>query len=85
MNDDGDTNNKDDITLHTYQDDLTTDDNVNDKITEELTDDPTKELGVNPNEFRDELNKYVDDGNDTDNEDRREDIEDIDGDEADRS
>jgi hypothetical protein len=81
MNDD----NSDDITIHTPQDDLTTDDNARDYITEELTDDPTEELGVNPNEFRDELNKYVDDGNDLDNEDRREDIEDIDGDEQDRS
>lgn len=68
-----------------YQDEIDTDDNVNDHVTEELTDDPTKELGVNPNEFRDELNKYVDDGNDNDNEDRREDIEDIDGDEKERS
>lgn len=75
----------DDYTPQNYQDEIDTDDNVNDHITQELTDDPTQELGVNPNEFRDELNKYVDDGNDTDNEDRREDIEDIDGDEEDRS
>jgi hypothetical protein len=77
--------NNDDYTPQNYQDDLTTDDNVNDKISDELTDDPTKELGVNPNEFKAELDKYVDDGNDSDNEDRREDIEDIDGDEEDRS
>jgi exonuclease I len=75
----------DDYTPQNYQDEIDTDDNLNDRITQELTDDPTKELGVNPNEFRDELNKYVDEGNDTDNEDRREEIEDIDGDEEDRS
>ena len=81
MNNDDD----DDYKVQNYQDDITTDDNVNDKISDELTDDPTKELGVNPNEFKAELDKYVDDGNDTDNEDRREEIEDIDGDEEDRS
>ncbi|MDB5180147.1 MAG: hypothetical protein JWN12_779 [Candidatus Saccharibacteria bacterium] len=78
-------NNDDDYTPQNYQDELTTDDNVNDKISDELTDDPTEELGVNRNEFKAELDKYVDDGDDTDNEDRREDIEDIDGDEQDRS
>ncbi|HEY8886674.1 MAG TPA: hypothetical protein VIM31_04225 [Candidatus Microsaccharimonas sp.] len=78
-------NKDDDYTPQNYQDDLTTDDNVNDKISDELTDDPTKELGVNPNEFKAELDKYADDGNETDDEDRREDIEDIDGDEEDRS
>lgn len=77
--------NDDDIKLHTYQDDLTVDDNVKDVASDELSDDPTDELGVNRNEFKNELDKYDDDGNTSDDEDRREDIEDIDGDEAERS
>ena len=78
-------NNAKDYTPQNAQDDLTTDDNVRDKISDELTDDPTKELVVDPNEFKAELDKYVDDGNEDDDEDRREDIEDIDGDESERS
>lgn len=77
--------NDDDIKLHTYQDDLTIDDTVNDPLMNELNDDPTEELGVDPKEFKAELDKYTDEGNDTDDEDRREEIEDIDGDEEDRS
>ncbi|MBC7565127.1 hypothetical protein H7100_02795 [Candidatus Saccharibacteria bacterium] len=77
--------NDDDIKLHTYQDDLTTDDAVSDPLMNELNDDPTEELGVDPKEFKAELDKYADEGNDTDDEDRREEIEDIDGDEEDRS
>lgn len=77
--------NDDDVKLHTYQDDLTIDDNVTDPLMNELNDDPTEELGVDPKEFKAELDKYVDNGNDTDDEDRREEIEDIDGDEKERS
>jgi hypothetical protein len=77
--------NDDDIKLHTYQDDLTIDDNVKDDASDELTDDPTEELVVNRNEFKAELDKYADDGTSDESEDRIEDIEDIDGDEADRS
>lgn len=77
--------NDDDIKLHTYQDDVTVDDNIKDLISDELTDDPTEELGVNRNEFKDELDKYDDDKTDDENADRREEIEDIDGDEAERS
>ncbi|HEY8992235.1 MAG TPA: hypothetical protein VIM37_00100 [Candidatus Microsaccharimonas sp.] len=77
--------NDDDIKLHTYQDDLTIDDNVKDIASDELTDDPTEELGVNRNEFKAELDKYDDDSTDDENQDRREEIEDIDGDEEDRS
>lgn len=77
--------NDDDIKLHTYQDDLTVDDNVKDIASDELGDDPTEDLGVNRNEFKAELDKYDDAGNESDDEDRREDIEDIDGDEAERS
>jgi hypothetical protein len=77
--------NDDDIKLHTYQDDLTTDDSATDPIIDELNDDPTEALGVDPIEFKNELDKYVDEGNETDDEDRREDIESIDGDPEDRS
>jgi hypothetical protein len=77
--------NDDDIKLHTYQDDLTVDDNAKDLVSDELTDDPTEELGVDPKEFKAELDKYDDDKTDDENADRREEIEDIDGDEAERS
>jgi hypothetical protein len=77
--------NDDDIKLHTYQDDLNTDDTTTDPIIDELNDDPTEALGIDPKEFKNELDKYVDEGNDTDDEDRREDIESIDGDPEDRS
>ena len=77
--------NDDDIKLHTYQDDTTTDDNVKDLISDELTDDPTEELGVDRNEFKAELDKLDDDKTDDENADSREEIEDIDGDEAERS
>lgn len=40
---------------HTYQDDTGSD--QEDKVTEELTDDPTKLFGVPPKEFKDELDK----------------------------
>jgi arsenate reductase-like glutaredoxin family protein len=77
--------NDDDIKLHTYQDDLTTDDNIKDVASDELTDDPTEELVVNRNEFKAELDKLDDDKTDDENADHREDMEDIDGDEAERS
>lgn len=71
----------DDYQVQNYQDDVTTDDNVRDKISDELTDDPTKELGVNPNEFKAELDSYAGDSTDDDDDDRREEIEDLDEDE----
>jgi hypothetical protein len=67
-----------DISTHSlYQDDLDTDDNKSDPIMDEETDDPTEELGVPVDEFKDELDKYDfdDSGND---DDMREAIEDRD-------
>lgn len=68
----------DDFKLQNYQDDLTTDDNVADPIIDEETDDPTEELGVNRNEFKKELDKYDFDEGGHGDDDRREEIEDLD-------
>jgi len=73
-------NNDDDYTPRNYQDELTTDEGSRDLATEDLTDNPPKDLGVDPDEFGAELNKYVDTGDDNvDNEARREEIEALDG------
>jgi len=73
----------DDLVLQNYQDDLSTDSNIKDPIMDEESDDPTEELGVNPKEFKDELDKY-DFGNGAHKgdsaDDRREQIEDLDED-----
>lgn len=53
-------NNNDDYQLQGYQDDLTTDENATDPLMEEENDDPTKELGIPADEFRDELDKEED-------------------------
>ncbi|HEU5121680.1 MAG TPA: hypothetical protein VFT59_02450 [Candidatus Saccharimonadales bacterium] len=74
MNDDND------IKLHNYQDDLDTDADIRDPIMDEETDDPTKELGIPPEEFKDELDKRDLDDPTRDNEDMREAIEDADED-----
>lgn len=74
MNDD---NQAEDVKLPTYQDDLTTDESAADPIMNEQNDDPTEMLGVDPEEFKSELDKY---DVDTTNDDRREDIEDRDED-----
>lgn len=68
----------DDFKVQSYQDDLTTDDNVADPIMDEETDDPVKELGVNRNEFKRELDKYDFDGTGDGDDDMREAIEDLD-------
>jgi hypothetical protein len=47
----------DDIQLQSYQDDLNTDDNAVDPLMAEETDDPTVELGVPPDELKEELDK----------------------------
>ena len=87
----------DDLTLQNYQDDLDTSSSVKDPIMDEESDDPTEELGVDPKEFKKELDQYAfDDGmkrddektdaegdNSEDIEDRREDIEDLDMDDGD--
>lgn len=61
-----------------YQDDLDTSDDVSDPIMDEAGDDPTEELGVPPEEFRDELDRYDLDNENT--EDAREMMEDLDED-----
>ena len=87
----------DDLTLQNYQDDLDTSSSVKDPIMDEESDDPTEGLGVDPKEFKKELDQYAfDDGmkrddektdaegdNSEDIEDRREDIEDLDMDDGD--
>lgn len=73
--------NNDDIDLHTYQDDLTTDDNVTDPIMSEENDDPTEELGVPAEEFKAELDKQDFEYSSRDiDDDEREYFEDIDED-----
>lgn len=51
--------NNDDYQVRNYQDDLDDDAKKRDKVTEDLTDDPTKELGVNPRELREEEAHYA--------------------------
>lgn len=67
-----------DLQLQNYQDDLDTSSSIHDRIIDEETDDPTKELGVDSNEFKKELDKYDVDATDSDDDDRREEIESLD-------
>ena len=81
----------DDLKLQNYQDDLDTSSSIHDPIIDEETDDPTEELGVDPKEFKKELDKYdfeTPTGDDDSlyegtEDDRREEIEDKDLDEGD--
>jgi hypothetical protein len=68
----------DDLTLQNYQDDLDTSGNINDPIMDEESDDPTEGFGVDPKEFKEELDKYDFDDVGHGDDDRREDIEDRD-------
>lgn len=71
----------DDLQLQNYQDDLDTSSSIHDPIMDEETDDPTKELGVDPEEFKKELDKYVfGENGGGGNDDRREQLEDLDQD-----
>ena len=73
----------DDLQLQNYQDDLDTSSKTHDPIMDEETDDPTEELGVNPKEFKKELDKYDTenaDADDPESDDRREELEDYDQD-----
>lgn len=70
----------DDLTLQNYQDDLDTDNEIRDPIIDEETDDPTEELGVDPKEFKAELDKYDFDEAGHGDDDMREAIEDLDDD-----
>lgn len=83
--------NNDDFQLRSFQDDLTTDDNATDPLMDETGDDPTEELGIPADEFKEELDKTV---TDADNDgipardfdildDQRENIEDLDQDDGD--
>jgi len=74
----------DDLQLQGYQDDLDTNGSLTDPITHELTDDPTEELGIDPKEFKKELDLYAFENSHDENDgedDRREDIESLDMDE----
>lgn len=68
----------DDLVLHSYQDDLDTDDAFHDPIIDEETDDPTEELGIDPKSFAEELDKYDFDEPGKGDDDMREAIEDAD-------
>jgi hypothetical protein len=74
----------DDLNLQNYQDDLDTSSSITDPIIDEETDDPTEELGVDPKEFKKELDKYDIDEAGHGDDDMREEIEsrDMDGDES---
>lgn len=65
----------DDLQLQNYQDDLDTSSSIHDPIMDEESDDPTKELGVNPKEFKRELDKYDFDEAGHGDDDMREEIE----------
>lgn len=75
----------DDLQLQNYQDDLDTSGRITDPIMDEESDDPTEELGVDPVEFKKELDKYAFDDTLRGEDDRREDIEGRDGDVDDTS
>lgn len=66
--------NEEDFELHSYQDDLDTDDNATDPLMSEQGDDISRELGVPSDELADELDKQEND------EDRSSMIEDFDDD-----
>lgn len=70
----------DDLTLQNYQDDLDTSSSIKDPIMDEESDDPTEELGVNPKEFKNELDKYDFGNGGGGGDDRREQLEDLDED-----
>ena len=73
----------DDLTLQNYQDDLDTSSKTHDPVIDEETDDPTEELGVDPKEFKNELDKYDTENvgdDDSESDDRREELEDYDQD-----
>ena len=86
-----------DLTLQNYQDDLDTSGSIKDPIMDEESDDPTEILGVDPKEFKRELDQYAFDDtmkredeagdsagdNSEDIEDRREEIEALDMDDGD--
>jgi len=68
----------DDLQLQNYQDDLDTDNEIKDPIMDEESDGPTEILGVDQKEYKEELDKYDFDEAGHGNDDRREQIEDLD-------
>ena len=68
----------DDLQLQNYQDDLDTSSSISDPIMDEGSDDPTEILGVSPKEFKNELDKYDFDKTNDGDDDRREQLEDLD-------
>lgn len=71
-----------DMTLHSYQDDLDT--HGIDRVMDEFGDDPTKTLGVSPARFKEELSRLdIDEPSDDiegEPDDMREEVEDMDED-----
>lgn len=65
-------------TSETYEDDLDNDNDAVDPFMDEATDDPTEELGVPPEEYKEEMDKIALDDLEHDHEDSRETIEDRD-------
>ena len=65
-------------TSETYEDDLDNDKDTVDPFMDEATDDPTEELGVPPEEYKDEMDKIALDDLEYDHEDSREALEDRD-------
>ena len=64
--------------LRNYQDDLDTNNDVTDPVMHEVGEDITEELGVDPKEFKKELDNYDFDEAGHGDDDRREQIEDLD-------
>lgn len=85
-------NDDDDYQLQSYQDDLTTDDNVSDPLMDEENDNPAEVFDIPRSEFKDELDKEEIDELDDDEypddidirDDEREYIEDLDEDSNER-
>ena len=73
----------DDLQLQNYQDDLDTSSTIADPVMDDRLDDPTKELGVDAKQFKQELDKYDTDDTVNGDDDRREDIENLDMDDGD--
>ena len=65
-------------TSETYEDDLNNDNDAVDPFMDEATDDPTEDLGIPPEEYREEMDKIALDDLEYDHEDTRETLEDRD-------
>lgn len=65
-------------TSETYEDDLNNDNDAVDPFMDEATDDPTEELGIPPEVYKEEMDKIALDDLEHDHEDTREALEDRD-------